>query len=287
MIVPVEILKCVGFVGGLWDSEPEVKGTCFFVVRGSNRIRNWGWIYAVTARHVIDGIAHKGGAVMLRLNTSPDGAEWVPCPKPWSVHSDDSIDVAITPFSIEPPMDHKCFPIDQRVGHPNVSHIWNPDVGDELFFPGLFAPHYGRQRNEPIVRTGHIAAMPKEKIAVRLAPDKIRDIDAHLIEARSIGGFSGSPVFYYTGNALRSGGTMMSGARYFLMGLMHGHYDVRDLGTDHVSLDEARINMGIGIVVPVQKIIDTLEEQFSDTEFFDEERELERLAAQSGGTTSE
>ena len=53
----------------------------------------------------------------------------------------------------------------------------------------------GRDRNFPIVRTGHIAMMPDEKIPKVKIGDWEGNADAYLIESRSIGGWSGSPVF--------------------------------------------------------------------------------------------
>ena len=64
------------------------------------------------------------------------------------------------------------------------------EVGEEVFVTGLFSHHHGQSKNIPIVRVGNISAMPEEKIQT-----KEHLMDAYLIEARSIGGLSGSPVF--------------------------------------------------------------------------------------------
>ena len=66
-------------------------------------------------------------------------------------------------------------------------------VGDEVFLTGLFANHIGQQRNLPIIRVGNIALMPEEPVQ----HPSLGPIDAYLIEARSIGGLSGSPVFVH------------------------------------------------------------------------------------------
>jgi hypothetical protein len=79
-------------------------------------------------------------------------------------------------------------------------------------------------------------------------------MDGFLIEARSIGGLSGSPVF------VSIQGEIIGRRRFYLLGLMHGHFDIPDLNTDTVVDSGAGngINAGIGVVVPVKHIIETL-----------------------------
>lgn len=124
-------------------------------------------------------------------------------------------------------------------------------TGDEVFITGLFIHLAGSARNLPIVRMGNIAMMPDEPVPTRMGL-----IDAYLIEARSIGGLSGSPAFVRETVPGGIGG-------FYLLGLMHGHWDIppeeRD---DHVPrADEdaqAKVNMGIAIVVPATKILQVL-----------------------------
>jgi hypothetical protein len=68
-------------------------------------------------------------------------------------------------------------------------------VGDEVFITGLFSQRHGTRRNIPIVRVGNLACMTEEKVSTNY----FGDMDAILIEARSIGGLSGSPVFLNLG----------------------------------------------------------------------------------------
>ena len=55
---------------------------------------------------------------------------------------------------------------------------------------------------------------------------------------------------------------IQSDPRYFLLGLMHGHFDSPDDGNiDAVDMDVAGrgyVNMGIGIVVPFEKIMEVV-----------------------------
>lgn len=46
------------------------------------------------------------------------------------------------------------------------------------------------------------------------------------------------------------------------MGLVHGHFDIRNLNEDTVVEDEREatrgINTGIGVVIPIDKVIETI-----------------------------
>jgi hypothetical protein len=64
--------------------------------------------------------------------------------------------------------------------------------GDETFMPGRFVGRDGKQRNTPTVRFGNIAQMPEEPLTVGG-----HEQECYLIEARSIPGYSGAPVFLH------------------------------------------------------------------------------------------
>jgi hypothetical protein len=97
--------------------------------------------------------------------------------------------------------------------------------------------------------------MPHEKVSTRIG-----EIDAYLIEARSIGGLSGSPVFVNPTGVRHGSLTITEGPQLFLLGLVHGHFDSEFMPLDAVADGPGKsgINMGIGIVVPVEKIIEVI-----------------------------
>ncbi|MDX6456842.1 MAG: hypothetical protein QOE55_539, partial [Acidobacteriaceae bacterium] len=110
----------------------------------------------------------------------------------------------------------------------------------------------------PVVRTGNIAMMPKEKVPL----SQFGLADVYLIEGRSIGGLSGSPVFCW--NTVKIPGmnekgqpkTLAGLSQMHFLGLMHGHWD---LPVSFSDLDKAEaVNMGISIVVPAKKIFEIL-----------------------------
>jgi hypothetical protein len=112
---------------------------------------------------------------------------------------------------------------------------------------GLFAHLSGSERNLPIIRFGNIAMIPDEPV-----PTRIGMIEAYLIEARSIGGLSGSPAFVYK----RAQGRV----KLYLMGLMHGHWDIPPENKNDLAITDSfgSVNMGIAIVVPAKKILEVI-----------------------------
>ena len=131
-------------------------------------------------------------------------------------------------------------------------------IGEDLFVVGLFKMHAGDSKNIPIVRAGNIAAMPEEPIKTA----EYGMMEAYLVESRFIGGLSGSPVFVYLGDSRIIGGTVRLGIgpRFVLLGLIHGHWNwpTSDIETDALFSEE-KLNVGISIVVPAQRIIEVLE----------------------------
>ena len=98
-------------------------------------------------------------------------------------------------------------------------------------------------------------------------------MEAYLVEARSINGLSGSPVFVSpeagyvhdlkTKDPHALGRWGGEARRFWLLGLMHGHWDVDASDIDMIRPDRADaelINAGIGIVVPAQKILEIIEQ---------------------------
>ena len=80
-------------------------------------------------------------------------------------------------------------------------------------------------------------------------------MEAYLIESRSIGGLSGSPVFAVD----------HKNRRVLLLGLIQGHYDVKDeILIDSAVSDSsipAGINTGIAIITPATKLLEIVERE--------------------------
>lgn len=236
-------------------------GTAFLVARQFKSDPDKAFTYTVTARHVLDGARGLGLDRLYLRGTGKDGAGlwWDTRIDDWILHpGGPAIDVGILRAS--PPreqFDIKVMPVSMIATEEALSGF-GLGAGDEVAIVGLFAPHAGTERNIPIVRIGNIAAMPSEPVSTSLGP-----MSAFLIEARSIGGLSGSPVLVQRPPIASLGGEIVigGGPDVQLLGLMHGHFDAT-LGSRSLpappATEEARINMGVGIVVPARQILDIL-----------------------------
>ncbi len=218
--------------------------------------------FVVTALHVVD-MAKKKLAVQevhLRFNGYNEPF-WAPMPiSAWFSHpTDKSIDVAVARVKLPPKLDHMVVGR-SVVATTDLLSKEEVGLGDEVLIVGLYRHHKGILKNIPIVRVGNLACMAEEKIVTNT---QFGAIDAYLIEARSIGGLSGSPVFVNLNRPRMKGGiASLTGAGVFLIGLIHGHVDVKghmvdaDTGSgDEEKLAASNVNTGIAIVVPIEKIV--------------------------------
>ena len=257
MRIADELTKCVGFVSR--DEEPlQFGGTAFLVQVPYDS--KYGCLHIVTAKHVADVV---GPAICVIAMNGKDGhplfAKSVGCN--WFYHptESDTVDVAVLPFATArtneydiSPIPVEIFATEERINKYEIG------LGDEVFTVGLFTKFFGTSCLIPIVRTGNIAMMPKDKLPL----SHFGDADVYLVEGRSIGGLSGSPVFCR--NTLRMPGMNQAGevrhiaglGQMHFLGLMHGHWD---LPVTFSSSERAEaVNMGISIVVPAKKILEVL-----------------------------
>lgn len=197
-----------------------------------------------------------------RLNLKSGGTGWIAIPlSMWHRHA--TADLAVAPMAAE--SDEPDFMFFSLAGTGTEARLSEEEIGpgDEVFTAGLFVHRSGLERNVPIIRVGNLAAMPDEPIDL---PEWGR-MDAYLIEARSIGGLSGSPVFVHYGSVRVRDGKLVhaptSAGIFLLLGVMHGHFDggLSPLDTaDGPDGARERVNVGIAIVVPVERLIVLLDE---------------------------
>jgi hypothetical protein len=151
----------------------------------------------------------------------------------------------------------------------------NVGAGDNVYIAGLFTFMAGRSQILPIVRTGNVALIPPEG---ELLPgvnvdEQFVEAEAYLIEARSLGGLSGSPAFVrstiawettVTTNGEVSKAHAVVPGQLCLLGLMHGHWDipVEDINdpspTALLYKKPGAVNLGLAKVVPAKKIREVL-----------------------------
>lgn len=278
MQVPPEVKRSVTFVCCKTSKGKKVAGTAFFVSMPFEDMPDRDFVYLVTAKHVIESIKEHSldELVHIRLNLKEGGYDFMGISfDTWYYHpNDSSIDVAVMPLPrvVAKDIDFLTIPLDEMVATDEIIAEKGIDIGDEVFLVGLFFKHYGSQRNIPILRVGNIAQMPEEPVQTKLGPMK-----AYLIEARSLGGISGSPVFVHRGDIRTRQGQPQLVYEFYLLGLMHGHWDLPAPDIDMLiqdELDREPVNMGIAVVVPVSDILSTLnhEELMEQRERIERER---------------
>lgn len=209
--------------------------------------------YLVTAKHVIDDIPKRGTAdsfIYARINPIEGRTAIDPIkssPDDWLTHPTDQSDIAVIPFRAPLAHDYDVVALSTSIAltHEAIEKE-QIGVGDDVFTIGLFVKHTGRLRDVPIVRTGNIAMMHED----------IGDMEAFLVEARSIGGLSGSPVFVranpFLGNSLN-----IKPQPFFWLGIHHGAWHTSRT-VDAASDEFAGMHMGIGIVIPAWKVMEVL-----------------------------
>jgi hypothetical protein len=258
MRVPDEIRDCVVFIGVV-DPATQFSpgatifmqpiGTAFIVSLLVDQATNATICYLVTARHV--AIAAPELLKVMRFNRKDGTAGIIPLGHDrWFFHDDPTVDIAVIPINMTPDMFAKSISVNDFGTNTKLAEK-RIGVGDEVFIAGLFSQFVGSKANIPIVRMGNIAMMPEEQV-----PTSIGNIDAFLIEARSIGGISGSPAFV---RETRAGGFGVGD--FLLLGVMHGHWDLPAELKNDLALNRSAVNVGIAIVVPSQKILDILDRE--------------------------
>ena len=256
MFVPDHMRDCVCFVYMVKKGEMRPIGTAFLF--GKDPIA-----LMVTALHVVAKTKESDdGYVYLRLNTQSGYDFYKIAADDWMKpdQSEKAVDIAACFWPFPGAFRIKSVGVNQ-CATAEVVEREAVGVGLDIFLTGLFVEHHGRERNVPIVRVGNIASMPEESVSSRIGL-----MDAYLIETRSVGGLSGSPVFVQMGthrpdaqyNLVRRPD---NSPLWFLLGVMHGHWDAQQA---EIAIDDGLateyVNMGIAIVTPITKLIEFTEQ---------------------------
>jgi hypothetical protein len=268
MRVPDEVLKSVCFLGRATVDEKSdtasvvIGATGFFVAHRSEFDPEIAHLYLVTAKHVTDKLINREFAV--RLNTAGSGAEgWAKghANTRFYIHPDPAVDAAVVRFSFDQSFDMAPVPTEMFLSDGEIK-AGKVGPGDEVFMTGAFLKNIGSARNLPILRTGNIAMFPGSDEKIKTA---MGEAEVYLIEARSIGGLSGSPVFVReTVNMLFESGEhrlLSAPGKVHLLGVMHGHWDIPPGEKNALEIgdgEKGAVNMGIAIVTPAKKILEII-----------------------------
>lgn len=261
-----EYLECVIYLyPSVADAERGAKtgGTGFVVSVLATRFTG-AFTYAVTNRHIIEW-----GNTTIRFNLKDGTSDFLETTEEqWIMHAAGD-DLAVLPVqrgNKSPIWKH--FPSSAFLTKEKIQSL-SIGIGDDVFTVGRFIAHDGRQRNVPTARFGNIAQMPGEPVIDAEHPGGPFAQDSFLVEARSIGGFSGSPVFFWRqpGSAL-PGQTLLDAYPLrtgpFLLGITWSHmndwWPVCDAQGRVVGYgQQVRGNSGMMAVVPAWKLQELLD----------------------------
>jgi hypothetical protein len=143
-------------------------------------------VYAVTNRHII-----ADDNLVVRMRTK-DGKHSIGATEPtaWHCHpKGDDLSVSLIWCDWQS-MRYNFVPRDRFIDK-DIIKRFNIGPGDEVFVVGRFVNHEGRQQNLPTARFGCLAQLPWEPVK----QDTGFEQESFLVEARSIAGYSGAPVF--------------------------------------------------------------------------------------------
>jgi hypothetical protein len=255
-------------------------GTGFFVTLESIKHPELAFSYLVTAKHCVLKAYERFGHLKARSNRK-DGLRpaLVELDKnQWAYPEDPGVDIAVMPVNINPIIDALCLPSENFATDKSIEKF-GIGIGDDTMTVGLFTQRYGKKLNIPIVRSGIIAAMPEEILYDNRTG---AEFHAYLIETRSIGGLSGSPVFASVPPHRSLG---FNKERPFdgysvPIGVIRSHWEIEMSLDDSLDgfVNEGKLNMGIAAVTPIQELTKLIEEN----EDFKKQREAMEKALVEG-----
>ncbi|MBI4183525.1 MAG: trypsin-like peptidase domain-containing protein [Proteobacteria bacterium] len=279
--IPDDWINCVFY---LYPSGPAAErgeaqgGTGFFVGVPYDRCPDHSAIYAVTNRHVIDD-----GSPVIRINTA-DGKydifehltarHWVPHPG--------GDDLALAQVALDERAHKYKFVCPEGFLSDSLIAKFDIGPGDDVVIIGRFAYAEGRTRNLPSVRFGNIAQMAIEPRRTRRQSGYF-DQETFLVEAKSIPGYSGSPVFVYIPpfSVRPKKKTTRDPSQYgpWLLGVDWCHINTYEPVIDQHGQElpfKVRANSGMMGVIPAWRLIDLINmDEFREARAMEEKRLIE------------
>lgn len=259
-----KVRQSVVFVGIETESGFLPYGTALL---GIASYEDMGQPVAITARHVMDDIP--GDFVSIRVNRKDGSSGTIKVKKSLTItFKDKATDLAVLPIHLDHAIyDVYAIPLQSAARQWQVKSLGEPSFGDEICVVGLYTTHYGHIRNIPIVRVGHIAAMPEEQVMTDRGY-----VVGYLIECHSIAGLSGSPVYWNVPQLRLVNGVIQTfeNPNYMPLGILIGYHVIESKDDEIIvpqfqqsperrkeskpskQTDERRT--GFAVVLPIQLI---------------------------------
>lgn len=261
----VDARKSVVFFGVPSEKPGEIEyGATGFLV--SYTLEGLNFTYLVTCRHAAEALAKwEDTGFVIRVNLNVGGSYLLPVTNiVWYVHPDPTVDLAVVPIGLDiTRFDVKFLKI-ESIPRDILNGI-NVLPGDPINLVGLFKLRAGAKKNIPIVHTGNIAALPDADEKVPLTnpnTGKQVDVEGYLVEAQTLRGLSGAPVFIHemvdlSFTKTTDGIVPKAYAGCKLLGMYLGAWDAKPgdvLAKDRTLVGETRVPVGVGIALPGERI---------------------------------
>jgi hypothetical protein len=215
------------------------------------------FIYLVTNRHIAecwDETNHPQQVVSIdvRVNTQDGGAVTLPLSSNgnanWFYPDDDSIDLAVIPFSLPPNLkldiiafDFGSFATRESLRQHRIGE------GSAILVTGYFLQFPGQRRFQPILRQGILSMIPDEPMKTTTG----RLGTVYLADVHIFGGNSGSPVLATPQDDL------VHAADHWFIGLVSGYYfEKADTSMEIATTvkGETAANSGVAMIVPADEV---------------------------------
>ena len=236
-----------------------------------------GFVYAVTNRHVIEE-----GFPVVRINMHNGPPDVVPFSKAsWVLSETDDLAIRIMPKMDTQKYKYRSAKYSDLLTKEKAEAL-DIGPGDDVFVVGRFINHEGIEKNAPTYRFGQIAQSPGDKVVYEIC-GKHHEQESYLMDIKSIGGYSGSPVWLNEPAYIQRPRAKEKIDKRWVIGVDWGHilYWQPLYGQNRKPIQGGglvRVNTGIAGVVPAWKLIDLLERD--DVKEFREQEVAAYKAAQ-------
>jgi hypothetical protein len=219
--------------------------------------------YLVTAGHVAKALS---GPFVIGINNTDGSLDPFDVDEGrWVYHPDyPSVDLAVLRLGLSG-TDHAHIPYEWFADNEGNALLSRFGTGDLVYIVGLYRLFPGSAKISPIVHTGHVGMAPDEEIPVMDRLTKtLTKMRGYLIEAQTLEGLSGSPVFvrYTNPTGISSGLGRVVGYidNGFLLGVWQGAWEgVADDFLGEQVGQGARVPVGMGITIPARRITEILQ----------------------------
>ncbi len=255
----------------------------------SPQFPNLAHLYLVTNAHCVT----PEPSVAVRFNTKSGGTEVVAINRDQWIFHPEGDDIAAVAIDLDQAI-YRLSDVPAEILMTEEQRNADFGVGDECFVIGRNVGLEGKRTNTPTARFGAVSMMAPEPV---YQPLRARAQDSIVVEAKSLGGYSGAPAFVHQSppitEPVRKGMERWpvvvqsySQSGFAMLGVTWGHINgpaviegpAHDLPKSERAL---LVNSGMMLVVPAWKIRELLDVDILASARRSDEQECEKLANES------